>query len=69
MNNCIKWFDMDGTVLQVGDTVAFTQLCLYVPKLYRGVIETIEDHAVFIRCEDGLLSGVQDERSLLYLFT
>lgn len=61
--------DMGGTILEVGDTVVLCENCLYVPKLCRGVIKSIDQFSVVVDTEyDGDIS-IQDERQLLYLFT
>lgn len=60
---------MGGTILEVGDTVVLCENCLYVPKLCRGVIKSIDQFSVVVDTEyDGDIS-IQDERQLLYLFT
>lgn len=61
--------DMDGTSLEVGDTVVLCENCLYIPKLCRGVIKSIDQFYVVVDTEcDGDVS-IQDGRQLLYLFT
>ena len=61
--------DMGGTILEVGDTVVLCENCLYIPKLCRGVIKSIDQFSVVVDTEyDGDIS-IQDERQLLYLFT
>ena len=61
--------DMDGTILEVGDAVVLCENCLYIPKLCRGVVKSIDQFSVVVGTEhDGDIS-IQDERQLLYLFT
>jgi hypothetical protein len=61
--------DMDGTNLKVGDTVVICENCLYVPKLCRGVVKSIDKFSVIVDTEYGGDISIQDERQLLYLFT
>lgn len=61
--------DMDGTILKVGDTVVLCENCLYIPKLCRGVIKSIDQFSVVVDTEHGGDISIQDERQLLYLFT
>lgn len=62
------FIDMDGTVLAVGDTVVITQTCLYVPKLDRGVILSIEESEIVVGTEGNGNIVIQDDRQVLYLF-
>ena len=61
--------DMDGVVLQLFDTVVIAENCLYVPKLCRGVIVSIEEDVIYINTENSGVISIQDERQVLYLFT
>lgn len=65
----VVWRDMDGTILNVGDTVVITEPCLYVPKLKRGVILSYDEFSLDVGTEDNNICCVQDERTILYLFT
>ena len=61
--------DMDGTILEVGDAFVLCENCLYIPKLFKGVVKSIYQFSVVVGTEhDGDIS-IQDVRQLLYLFT
>lgn len=61
--------DMDGTILEVGDTVVITENCLYVPSLYRGKVFRIDEFEIVIATESNSHISIQDERQVLYLFS
>ena len=61
--------DVYGTILKVGDTVVICENCFYIPKLYRGVVKSIDQFSVVVDTEHGGDISIQDERQLLYLFT
>lgn len=65
----VDFRDLDGTVLQVGDTVVITENCLYVPKLDRGVILSIDEWMLVVGTENSGNVSIQDERQVLYLYT
>lgn len=65
----VDFRDLDGTVLQVGDTVVITKNCLYTSKLDRGVILSIDEYEIVVGTEGSGNVSIQDERQVLYLYT
>lgn len=63
-----EFCDMDGVKLEIGDTVVFTENCLYVPELFRGVVYSISKSEIVISTDKGFKT-IQDDRQLLYLFS